>query len=112
MYRYISRESCSQFDSLPLTSLTPPPPVASYAHARGVPLPQQAMRSGLQPPPQQPPPQRRPRPAAPHRTGVQPVRPATPRALATGTARRAASVAALISSDSSDDDAPLLRRRR
>ena len=23
MYRYISRESCSQFDSLPLTSLTP-----------------------------------------------------------------------------------------
>jgi hypothetical protein len=22
MYRYISRESCSQFDSLPLTSLT------------------------------------------------------------------------------------------
>ena len=25
MYRYISRESCSQFDSLPLTSLTIPP---------------------------------------------------------------------------------------
>ena len=26
MYRYISRESCSQFDSLPLTSLTIPHP--------------------------------------------------------------------------------------
>ena len=29
MYRYISRESCLQFDSLPLTSLTIPPSARS-----------------------------------------------------------------------------------
>jgi hypothetical protein len=33
MYRYISRESCSQFDSLPLPSLTKPPPLHATALA-------------------------------------------------------------------------------
>jgi tRNA A-37 threonylcarbamoyl transferase component Bud32 len=35
MYRYISRESCSQFDSLPLTSLHPRCSIAEL-HASGV----------------------------------------------------------------------------
>ena len=34
MYRYILRESCSQFDSLPLTSLTIPPSSSNCARHR------------------------------------------------------------------------------